>query len=652
MPPNTTAKNIKQKNIQFIDLFAGIGGFHLALQSLGAKCVFASEKDTYARQTYTHNFHTHDFEFNDDIRKIAPNHIPEHDILCAGFPCQPFSQAGLKKGFDDGDDSERGNLFFCILDIIESKQPKAFILENVRHLVNHDNGKTFATIQQLLRQAGYTVYHQVLKASDYNIPQHRPRVFIVGFKNADSLPPFEFPPKTPLTYTMSDIWGGNCEKEVGFTLRVGGKGSNIDDRRNWEFYRVDGEVKRIGIDESKKMMAFPHDYHFPVSKTQAMKQLGNSVCVEVVRQVANSVIEYLNTHQDFFSEQNTMAIKRNKGELSEIYALCKVIFEQKVFYGNEHACATQEHITVLKLHTHQSDIDLQKSQITIQKQNGRTTSHALADIITQAELNQILTDIRQGTSTFSSDTLQQKVALLDLDKTKGTSWEKGDINLSFDEQGQIFTHQNTSIKSFLGNAPTLINASQATNFIYQVTGIDVAKMDSINAINTRSKIKDRLQKITDMRGKLSFVHCENATYQSSLRKVDSLMPEILANALLAFFQKETDNRLVNYPEQKIPDANQRSQVHCRLKDFIKSSILGIFPTHEWDGNLTANSVLLVNEAGELLFYHTNKDTVLKDFFYQQTFFDTPSSSRHRFGLLYQENGKLYFKLNLQLRLAK
>lgn len=177
-------------------------------------------------------------------------------------------------------------------------------------------------------------------------------------------------------------------------------------------------------------------------------------------------------------------------------------------------------------------------------------------------------------------------------------------------------------------------------------------MDSINAINTRSKIKDRLQKITDMRGKLSFVHCENATYQSSLRKVDSLMPEILANALLAFFQKETDNRLVNYPEQKIPDANQRSQVHCRLKDFIKSSILGIFPTHEWDGNLTANSVLLVNEAGELLFYHTNKDTVLKDFFYQQTFFDTPSSSRHRFGLLYQENGKLYFKLNLQLRLAK
>lgn len=318
-----STSQLSSHHLRFIDLFAGIGGFHLALKSVNAKCVFASEKDTYARQTYSYNFDTQDFEFNHDIRKISPNTIPEHDILCAGFPCQPFSQAGLKKGFDDGDDSERGNLFFCILDILEAKQPSAFILENVRHLINHDDGKTFAIIQSLLKQAGYTVYHQVLKASDYNIPQHRPRVFIVGFKNADNLPPFHFPPKLPLTYTMSDIWGGHCEKEIGFTLRVGGKGSTIDDRRNWEFYRVDGEIKRIGIEEGKKMMAFPEYYHFPVSKTQAMKQLGNSVCVEVVKQVAKAVVDYLQTHQDFFKEQRNMAIKRNKGELSEIYALCK-----------------------------------------------------------------------------------------------------------------------------------------------------------------------------------------------------------------------------------------------------------------------------------------------------------------------------------------
>ena len=202
---------------KFIDLFAGIGGFHLAMSNLGAECVFASEKDKYARETYKANFDTEKFEFNDDIRKVSPDQVSEHDILCAGFPCQPFSQAGLKKGFQDGHDSERGNLFFCILDILEAKRPKAFILENVRHLVKHDNGNTFRTIQDLLKKAGYTVYWQVLKASDYNVPQHRPRVFIVGFRDADDLVPFQFPAKLPLTNTMSDIFGEKCEKDVGFT---------------------------------------------------------------------------------------------------------------------------------------------------------------------------------------------------------------------------------------------------------------------------------------------------------------------------------------------------------------------------------------------------------------------------------------------------
>lgn len=642
----------KNTPISFIDLFAGIGGFHLALHALGAKCVFASEKDDHARQTYAHNFDTQAFEFNDDIRKISPNSIPEHDILCAGFPCQPFSQAGLKKGFDDGDDSERGNLFFCILDIIEAKNPKAFILENVRHLINHDDGKTFNTIQTLLKKAGYTVYHQVLKASDYNIPQHRPRVFIVGFKNADELPPFNFPQKIPLTYTMSDIWGGQCEKEIGFTLRVGGKGSTIDDRRNWEFYRVDGEIKRIGISESKKMMAFPESYHFPVSKTQAMKQLGNSVCVEVVRQVASSVIDYLTMYQDYFDEQDNMTIKRNKGELSEIYALCKVIFEQKIFYGDLKAQLSNDYISVLKLHTNQSDIDLHQSELVIKTHNGEQNCIPLSNFIQTNELTQILNDIKNGKSTFSSAVIDEKVNLLGLDKTKGTSFEKGDIALTFADKGQVFDKQSTSIKSFLGSSPTLINASQATNFIYEIANINSDIMAQINAINTRSKIKDRLQKIGELGGHLTFKKCENPIYESTLRKVDSCMPEILADALLSFFQKQISNRLSDYPIKTTNDKDRQDQLHCRLKDFIKSSILGIFPAHEWDGHLSANSVLLVNEVGELLFYHTNNDAILKDFFYQHTFFDTPSSSRHRFGLVYQENGKFYFKLNLQLRLAR
>lgn len=639
-------------DFKFIDLFAGIGGFHLALHSLGANCVFASEKDEFARKTYQHNFQGQNFEFNDDIRKISPNHIPQHDILCAGFPCQPFSQAGLKKGFSDGQDSERGNLFFCILDIIESKRPKAFILENVRHLVNHDEGKTFQIIIQSLKEAGYAVYYQILKASDYNIPQHRPRVFIVGFRDGEKLPPFQFPPKLPLIYTMSDIWGGKCEKDIGFTLRVGGKGSHIDDRRNWEFYRVNGEVKRIGLTEAKKMMAFPEHFHFPVSQTQAMKQLGNSVCVEVVKHVAHAVMYYLKQHQAHFEDNENMSTKRNKGELSEIYALCKTILQQKIAYGDLNAHTSGDFVQVLSIHTEQSKIVLSKSQLKIHYHQNEIITYPLSDFISQNELNIILNDIQKGKSTFQSTVLDEKVAILGLEKTKGTSWEKGDTAISFDENGQIFHQQKTSIKSFLGAAPTLINASQATNFIYQIVNLDERFIEEINTIDTNSKIKDRLQKISHYGGKLVFAQCENPIYESTLRKVDSCMPEILAQALLAFFKRETTRRLSDFPEHHSNDENTRQQIHCRLKDFIKSSILGIFPTHEWDGNLSANAILLVDEHGELLFYHTNRDATLKEFFYKRAFFDTPSSSRNRFGLIYQENGKLYFKLNLQLRLRK
>lgn len=638
-------------DLKFIDLFAGIGGFHLALSDLGAKCVFASEKDKFARQTYAENFDTTEFEFNDDIRKISADQVPDHDILCAGFPCQPFSQAGLKKGFQDGEDSERGNLFFCILDILEAKKPRAFILENVRHLIKHDEGKTFATIQSLLKEAGYSVQYQVLKASDYNIPQLRPRVFIVGFKDGEDLPPFVFPPKVPLTYTMSDVFEGDCEREVGFTLRVGGKGSTIDDRRNYEFYRVDGEVRRIDIPEAKKIMALPDDYRFPVSKSQTMKQLGNSVCVEVVRKVAESVFQYLDVNSTSLKEK-CMPVTRNKGELSEIYALLKVIYQEIIAYGNLSANATDDTIKVMKIHLDNSDIELKGVHCYVYDNADNTTLYNKSQIINEIELNDILSHIKEGNGTFSSGIIDSKVSFLGMDKSKGTSQEKSDIVLSFLERGIENLNQGTSIKSFLGGSPTLLNASQATNFIYKIEGLDKQYIDEINNIDSNSKVKDKIAKIQSLGGILNFHKCENSTYESTLRKVDSKMPEILASALKSFFLKETSNRLSDYVAQHISDSSRQQEVECRLKDFIKSTMLGIFPTRDWDGNLKANAVLLVNKAGDLVFYHTNKEATLKDFFYQQTFFDTPSTTRHRFGDVYRENdGSIYFKLNLQLRLS-
>jgi DNA (cytosine-5)-methyltransferase 1 len=284
--------------VKFIDLFSGIGGFHLALHHLGGKCVFASEIDSHARKTYELNHSNISPDlfknnlFNKDITEIPKSsistEIPDFDLLCGGFPCQPFSQAGYKKGFND----DRGNLFFHIANIIEEKKPKAFLLENVRHLLKHDDGKTFTVIKDILNNLGYSFYFKVIKASEFGLPQLRPRVFMVGFRN-DTLNDFEFPLPIPLETNMSDVFGGECTREIGFTLRVGGRSSPIDDRRNWDGYWVNGEVRRLSPVEGKKMLGFPDDFEFPVTNTQAMKQLGNSVAVPVVGAIAENIQQYI-----------------------------------------------------------------------------------------------------------------------------------------------------------------------------------------------------------------------------------------------------------------------------------------------------------------------------------------------------------------------
>jgi len=288
-----------KKKITFIDLFAGIGGFHLAFHNAGAKCVFVSEWDEPARKTYQANFEKIDPELFDpknadktfvgDITKVDPADMPDFDIITGGFPCQPFSQAGLKKGFTE----TRGTLFFDVARIIKEKQPKAFFLENVRGLLAHDGGKTFETIQRVLtEELGYSFYYKITKASDFGVPQHRPRLFMVGFK--DKSIKFEFPEPKELKMTMDDVFEGKVNRKMGFTLRVGGRGSGLADRRNWDTYLVDGEVRRISPKEGLRLQGFPDSFVFPVSQTQAMKQLGNSVAVPAIQATAEQIMKALN----------------------------------------------------------------------------------------------------------------------------------------------------------------------------------------------------------------------------------------------------------------------------------------------------------------------------------------------------------------------
>ncbi len=283
-----------KKPITFIDLFAGIGGFHLAFHKHGAQCEFVSEWDKHARTTYEKNFKKispHIFSenrFAGDITKVNEKDIPDFDILTGGFPCQPFSNAGYKKGFSE----TRGTLFYDIARIIKEKKPKAYFIENVSHLFKHDDGRTFAKIKSVIEDdLGYSFHYKIVRGTDFNVPQHRPRLYMVGFR--DKFIPFKFPDPIPLKRTMSDIFGEECSRKVGFTLRVGGRGSGLGDRRNWDSYLVSGKERRLTPEEGKKMMGFPKNYNFPVTNSQAMKQLGNAVIVPAISAVAKEIIDTL-----------------------------------------------------------------------------------------------------------------------------------------------------------------------------------------------------------------------------------------------------------------------------------------------------------------------------------------------------------------------
>lgn len=275
--------------MKYIDLFSGIGGFHLAMEKNNFEMVMACEKNEKARQTYKENFgEKYDLEnetiFPKDVTLLNEKDIPDFDILCAGFPCQAFSRAGKQKGFED----TRGTLFFDVARILKEKQPEYFILENVSNLLNHDNGKTFEIISNTLSELGYFFDFKVIKLSDHGLPQYRPRIYIIGSKSKKEL---NFPNKIDLKYNMSNVLEGECKREIGFTLRVGGRHSPINDRHNWDGYIVDNKEVRLNTEQAKKMQGFPEYFKFnKVSENQAMKQLGNSVSPEIVDQLIKSFI--------------------------------------------------------------------------------------------------------------------------------------------------------------------------------------------------------------------------------------------------------------------------------------------------------------------------------------------------------------------------
>lgn len=317
----------------FIDLFAGIGGFRMALQNQGGKCVFSSEFNRYAQEVYEANYGEYPFG---DITKIPCDLIPDHDILCAGFPCQPFSISGKMKGFED----TRGTLIYNVFKILEHKSPKVVLLENVKHLVHHDGGKTLATILKGLSNLGYIASWKVLNASDFGVAQNRERIIIIGHKSKTfdfnalrktphkSIKEIADPPETEFEflnepYTLLE----NVRSQSSGLIFVGYRNKNtrkagvrpgtehlsrvhkqpnriysIDgvhpalpsQETSGRFWILDGKnVRKLTINECYKLMGFPDNFIRSNSLSEQYRQIGNSVCVPMIEEIATQIKEQL-----------------------------------------------------------------------------------------------------------------------------------------------------------------------------------------------------------------------------------------------------------------------------------------------------------------------------------------------------------------------
>lgn len=312
-------KKKRKYKFTYIDLFAGIGGIRIPFQELGGKCVFTSEWDSFAQKTYRINFGE---EIHGDITRINEKDIPDFDILLGGFPCQPFSQAGLHKGFLD----TRGTLFFDTERIIKEKRPKAFLLENVKQLKGHDRGRTFDTIEKHLKALNYSVDAEILRAGDFGVPQNRERIYIVGFDkeyfglNDTFHFVFPMPPKTPTRlgnileenvnekYTISQkLYDGHLrrkeehkQKGNGFGFSLFNADSEYTNTLSARYYKDGSEIlidqgensppRKLTPRECARLQGFPESFIIPVSDTRAYKQFGNSVAVPVIRAIAKDML--------------------------------------------------------------------------------------------------------------------------------------------------------------------------------------------------------------------------------------------------------------------------------------------------------------------------------------------------------------------------
>ena len=499
-----------------IDLFAGIGGIRKGFDRAFGKeinTVFVSEWDEFAQKTYRMNYKD-DFDIAGDITKIDEKEIPDFDICLAGFPCQAFSLAGKRMGFDDDYKGMcRGTLFQDVVRICEFHKPKVIFCENVKGLTIHDGGRTFKVIKKAFEQIGYTVYDKVLNSKDFGVPQNRERIYIVAFRNDIDSSRFHFPePTNPNTcirdimeehevsvkYYLSTVYIETLKRHkarheakgngFGYEIRnldgkagaivCGGMGRErnlIIDKRLTNFTpitHIKGEVNREGIRkmtprEWARLQGFPDDFKLELADTHLYKQLGNSVTVNVIEEIAKEIRKVL----EMANKDSKMS--GNKGEWSELYAFMKLLSQGRVYAANEKVEKIEDvYYPILKIMREETrgeviDYIIDDNQINIEMHSNRILSIDRKEMENQAD--RLLSEIAIHSGSFELEDVAKFANGIKVTKIKAPSTDTTDISMQIEDiHTNYIRNVGFSIKSEIGNAPTLLNAGLTTNFIYKV----------------------------------------------------------------------------------------------------------------------------------------------------------------------------------------
>lgn len=742
-------KGNENPTFSFIDLFAGIGGTRIAFENLGGKCVFSSEIDYYAKQSYQFNYGEVPFG---DITKIDETSIPDHDILVGGFPCQAFSIAGRRGGFED----TRGTLFFEIARILREKRPKAFFLENVKGLLSHDRGRTINVILNTLREdLGYYVPDpQIINASDFGVPQKRERIYIVGFRNDLNIHAFSYPKPLDIITSFADVKeqkpvsskfylseamletlrnhryrhasAGNGfgytvidDEEHANALVTGGMGKErnlIIDKRLTDYTpvtHIKGEINRDGIRrmtprEWARLQGFPEHFEIKVSDTQAYKQFGNSVAIPAVQATGEQLIYALKSANAFNTDQQPIVeqsknvqtntdinfkkytstkgelgmFKLNKGEWSEIYTILKLLADGKLhaadsdlnkieniyyplikIFRSEFINTQVQNYEYLYNNTEAQITCRDDITIRILDGNDRTTLLEMPVLEFKEKSLSLLNEIKTRTGSAFAITPELENFLNSIFITKksmDSSDKKRDITIVVHDLITGFEPTlGFSIKSKLGSAATLLNASGATNFTFKFTGKDLLSEAEIERINnTYSSTYERIIELEKLGFNLEFKNLDNTIFNANLQLIDSQFPSIMAELVKYYYRKDTSSAsvkdLLTHIKEKNPCNFVANDSHpfyeFKMKRFIVDVALGMKPTEIWEGQYDANGgYIVVKKDGELVCYHVYNHNEFENYLIKNTKFEAASRNRHDFGYIYRDNEDLLIKLNLQIR---